>query len=117
MRLQKKYFRTEEDLQARFDPGNGTIDIFAVKQIVQEVDDATTQMSLQEALEVDDTFEINEFIEIPKPTADLGRIATQTAKQVIFQKVREAEREIIFAEFSKPDRTIGQWHCSTDRRA
>ena len=101
----KKYFKTEEDLQARFDPGNGTIDIFAVKQIVQEVDDATTQMSLQEALEVDDTFEINEFIEIPKPTADLGRIAAQTAKQVIFQKVREAEREIIFAEFSNQ---IGQ---------
>ena len=101
----KKYFRTEEDLQARFDPENGTIDIFAVKQIVQEVDDPTTQMSLQEALEVDDTFEINEFIEIPKPTDDLGRIAAQTAKQVIFQKVREAEREIIFAEFSNQ---IGQ---------
>ena len=80
----KKYFRTEEDLQARFDPENGTIDVFAVKQIVQEVDDDTTQMSLQEALEVDDTFEIDEFIEIPKPTTDLGRIAAQTAKQVIF---------------------------------
>ena len=97
----KKYFKTEEDLQARFDPDNGTIDVFAVKKIVEEVEDSLTEMSLEEALEVDETFELDDYIEIPKPTVDLGRIAAQTAKQVIFQKVREAEREIIFAEFSE----------------
>ena len=101
----KKYFKTEEDLQARFDPDNGTIDVFAVKKIVEEVEDSLTEMSLEEALEVDETFELDDYIEIPKPTVDLGRIAAQTAKQVIFQKVREAEREIIFAEFSEQ---IGQ---------
>src|SRR5690606_617475 len=56
--------------------------------------------SLEEALEIDETFEIGDYIEIPKPTVELGRIAAQTAKQVIVQKVREAEREIIFQEFS-----------------
>ena len=96
----KKFFKTEEDLQARFDAETGTIDVFAVKQIVEEVSDEITEMSLQEALEIDETFEVGEYVEIPKPTRELGRIAAQTAKQVIFQKVREAERGIIFEEFS-----------------
>ena len=101
----KKYFKTEEDLQARYDPESGTIDVFAVKKVVEEAVDPLTEMSLEEALEVDETFEVDDYVEIPKPTVDLGRIAAQTAKQVIFQKVREAEREIIFEEFSQQ---IGQ---------
>lgn len=96
----KKYFKTEEDLQARFDPDTGAIEVFAVKEIVEEVTETELQMSLQEALEIDVTFEVGDYIEIPKPTLELGRIAAQTAKQVIFQKVREAEREIVFEEFS-----------------
>ena len=101
----KKYFKTEEDLQARYDPETGIIDVFAVKKVVEEPTDPLTEMSLEEALEVDETFEVDDYVEIPKPTVDLGRIAAQTAKQVIFQKVREAEREIIFEEFSQQ---IGQ---------
>jgi N utilization substance protein A len=96
----RKYFKTEEDLQAAIDPETGTIEVFAVKEIVAEVEDPSLQMSLEEALDVDETFEIGDYVEIPKPTLDLGRIAAQTAKQVIVQKVREAEREIIFEEFS-----------------
>ncbi len=96
----RKYFRTNEDLQARFDSETGTIDIYALKEIVEEVEDPATQMSLAEALKLDDTFEAGDFIEIPKPTQGLGRIAAQTAKQVIVQKVREAERENVFKEFS-----------------
>ena len=100
-----KFFKTEEDLQARYDPETGTIDVFVVKKIVEVVADVVTEMSLEEALGIDETFKIDDYIEIPKPTVELGRIAAQTAKQVITQKVREAEREIIFAEFSEQ---IGQ---------
>jgi N utilization substance protein A len=96
----RKYFKTEEDLQASYDPETGTIDVFAVKEIVDEVEDPALQMSLEEALDIDETFEVGDYIEMPKPTLELGRIAAQTAKQVIVQKVREAEREIIFEEFS-----------------
>lgn len=96
----RKFFKTEEDLQASLDPETGMIDVFAVKEIVETVENPDIEMSLEEALEVDPTFEIGEFIEIPKDTRELGRIAAQTAKQVIVQKVREAEREIIFQEFS-----------------
>ena len=96
----RKYFKTEEDLQASIDPETGTIDVFAVKEIVETVEDPATQMSLEEALKIDETFEIGDYVEMPKPALQLGRIAAQTAKQVIVQKVREAEREIIFEEFS-----------------
>jgi N utilization substance protein A len=96
----KKYFKTAEELQARYDPETGTIDVFAVKQIVETVTNPETEMSLEEALSIDESFQVGEFVEIPKPTLELGRIAAQTAKQVIFQKVREAEREIVFDEFS-----------------
>jgi len=96
----KKYFKTNEELQARYDPETGTIDVFAVKKIVETVTNPDTEMSLEEALSIDEAFQLDEFVEIPKPTLELGRIAAQTAKQVIFQKVREAEREIVFDEFS-----------------
>ena len=100
-----KFFKTDENLQARYDPETGTIDVFAVKKIVEVVTNEMTEMSLEQALEIDETFEVDDFVEIPKPTFELGRIAAQTAKQVITQKVREAEREIIFVEFSEK---IGQ---------
>ena len=83
----KRYFRTDEDLQARYDTETSSIEVFAVKRIVEEVEDDQREMSLKQALEVDETFEVGEYIEIPKPTLELGRIAAQTAKQVIFQKV------------------------------
>jgi N utilization substance protein A len=95
-----RFLKTEEDLHGRFDPETGLIEVFAVKKIVETVEDDTTEMSLAEALDVDETFQVGEYIELPKPTLELGRIAAQTAKQVITQKVREAEREIVFEEFS-----------------
>lgn len=95
-----RYFKTEENLQADFDPDTGVIQIFAVKEVVETVEDPELEMSLEEAQKYDESFEVGDFIEIPKPTMGLGRIAAQTAKQVIVQKVREAEREIIFGEFS-----------------
>ena len=96
----RKHFRTEEDLQARYDPVTGTIEVFAVKRIVEEVEEEETEMALSEALQYDDSFEVGDYLEIPKPPLELGRIAAQTAKQVIFQKVREAERENVFEEYS-----------------
>jgi len=96
----RRYFRTEEELQATIDPETGTIEVFAVKEIVENVENPDTQMSLEEALQIDPTFTVGDYVELPKPTQDFGRIAAQTAKQFIVQKVREAEREIIFEEFS-----------------
>ena len=97
----RKYYKTTEDLKTRFNPETGQVDLFATKHIVSEVEDPTTQISLKDAQEIyGDEAEVDMEIEFPKRTDVLGRIAAQTAKQVIFQKVREAERENIFAEYN-----------------
>ena len=96
----KKYYKNNEDLRSRFNNETGQIEVFAVKQIVETVEIAETQISLEEAQKLIPEAEVGQEIEFPKPTDILGRIAAQTAKQVIFQKVREAERDNVFSEYS-----------------
>ncbi len=98
----RKYYKTNENLKTRFNVETGQVDLFAIKHIVAAVDDAETQISLKEAQELyGEEAEVDMEIEFPKRTDVLGRIAAQTAKQVIFQKVREAEREHVFAEYNE----------------
>jgi N utilization substance protein A len=90
-----------ETLRARFNGETGQLELCAVKRIVEEVTDPPNQISLAEAQQLyGDEAEVDMEVEFPRPTEDLGRIAAQTAKQVIFQKVREAERENVYAEYS-----------------
>ena len=110
----RKYYKTDEELRTRFNPETGQVDLFAAKHIVADVEDPATQISLEEAQELyGDEAEVDMEIEFPKPTDVLGRIAAQTAKQVIFQKVREAERENIFAEYHE---RVGEVINSTVKR-
>jgi len=98
----RKYYKSNENLKTRFNPETGQVDLFAVKQIVESVTDPAIEISLGEAQALyGNEAEVDMEIEFPKPTDVLGRIAAQTAKQVIFQKVREAERENIFAEYNE----------------
>src|ERR671914_1597604 len=97
----RKRYKTE-DLRARFNQESGQMELVAVKRIVEQVTNPATEMSLDEAHGLyGDEAEVDMEVEFPRPTEDLGRIAAQTAKQVIFQKVREAERENVFAEYSE----------------
>ena len=96
----KKYYKNNEDLRSRFNNETGLIEVFAVRQIVETVEIPETQIGLEEARTLIPEAEVGQEIEFPKPTDILGRIAAQTAKQVIFQKVREAERDNVFAEYS-----------------
>jgi N utilization substance protein A len=106
----RKYYKTGENLKTRFNTDTGQVDLFALKTVVEEVTNAATEISLNEAREmyrplygdeVANSIELGDEMEFPKPTEVLGRIAAQTAKQVIFQKVREAERENIFGEYNQ----------------
>jgi N utilization substance protein A len=97
----RKFYKTNEDINARFDPETGMVEIFAVRRVVETVENPSLEISLSEAKEIDSTLEIDDTVEIPKPTDVLGRIAAQTAKQVILQKVREAERQNIYNEYSQ----------------
>jgi len=110
----RKYYKTNENLKTRFNQETGQVDLFAIKHIVQDVEDPSTQISLKEAQDLyGEEAEVDMEIEFPKRTDVLGRIAAQTAKQVIFQKVREAERENIFAEYNQ---RIGEVINSTVKR-
>ncbi len=96
----KKHFHTREELGAEFNREHGTYDVFALKKIVEEVTDSDLEVSLAEARKYDPRAEIDAMLRLPKPRVDLGRIAAQAAKQVIYQKVREAERENVFNEYN-----------------
>jgi N utilization substance protein A len=110
----RKAYKSNENLKARFNAESGQVDLFAVKQIVDTVNDPALEVSLSEAQQLyGDEAEVDMEIEFPKPTDVLGRIAAQTAKQVIFQKVREAERENIFAEYNQ---RIGEVVNATAKR-
>jgi N utilization substance protein A len=96
----RKHYHTTENLVAEFDDRSGAIQIFAVKQVVENVEDPLNQLTLEEAQRIDPNAAIGSEIRIGKSTDMLGRISAQTAKQVILQKVREAERETVFQEYS-----------------
>jgi N utilization substance protein A len=95
----RKYYRTEEELRSKFNPESGQIDVFSVHMVVDEVADPVREISLTDARKRNPEIEVGGEIAQTKPTDVLGRIAAQTAKQVILQKVREAERDTIYNEF------------------
>src|ERR687884_1629134 len=118
----RKYYKTGENLKTRFNTETGQVDLFALKTVVENVTNPATEISLHEAREmyrplygdeVANSIELGDEMEFPKPTEVLGRIAAQTAKQVIFQKVREAERENIFTEYNQ---RIGEVQNATVKR-
>ena len=96
----RKHFRTTEDLVAAFNDQTGALEIYGVKKVVEAVQDPDKEISLGDAQRMDPTAQLESEVHFPKPTEALGRISAQTAKQVILQKVREAERETIFSEYS-----------------
>ena len=95
----KKQFRTNEDLIAEFDDKKG-FQLFAIRRVADPVVDLDHEITLKDARKADPTAEIGSEVRINRPTESLGRISAQTAKQVILQKVREAERENIHSEYS-----------------
>src|ERR1700756_4630089 len=99
----RKYYKTQENLRAELDKDTGKIRAFAVKTIVEapeQVEDPTLQVTLEDALKSDPNAQVGGELQIPKETEGiLGRIAAQLAKQVIFQKVREAERDTVYNEY------------------
>ena len=109
----RKHFRTTEDYIAELHEKTGALQLFAVKKAVEAVEDPAKEMTLAEARRIDPEAEIGSEIRIPKKTDLLGRISAQTAKQVIFQKVREAERETVFNEYS--GRTGELVNCTVKR--
>jgi N utilization substance protein A len=95
----KKYFHANENIYSVFNRETGTIEVFAKKKVVDKVANPGEEISLDEARKIDPEVTIGKEINIKKSTEGLGRIAAQTAKQVIFQKVLEAERDNIYQKY------------------
>ncbi len=94
-----KFYDRNEEYVAEFDDETGRLKVFVRKEVVREVENENRQISLSEAREIDPDAELEDIILKPVPTEDFGRIAAQTAKQVIIQKVREAERENTYEKY------------------
>ena len=103
-----KKYRNTRDLEARYNPDTGEVELFEFVTVVEEVLDSYKEIDLEEAREIDPEVEVGDSLGEKLDASGFTRIAAQTAKQVIIQKVREAERETIFNEYS--DR---QWEIIT----
>lgn len=96
----KRNFDSAENVKVVIDKQTGATHVYAVKEVVEAVEDPKLQISIEQAKEISKKLEIGDTVDIEIVPKDFGRIAAQTAKQVIIQKLREAEREIIYTEFN-----------------
>lgn len=94
-----KKFRNTRDLEAHYNPEVGEVELFEFVTVVDEVQDSYKEIDMEEAREIDPDVEVGDSLGMKLDASGFTRIAAQTAKQVIIQKVREAERETIFNEF------------------
>src|SRR5436309_126953 len=95
----KKQHRIKEPVRAHLDRETGHFDAFIVKKVVEEVEDPLAEWTVEEARDHKPSAQVGDEIHLPIPTDGLGRIAAQSAKQVLYQRVREAERENIYNEY------------------
>ena len=102
----KRNFGSAQNVRVSLDRITGEIHVFARKIVVTELTEQHLEVSLAEAKEIDPLYEENDIIEIEVTPKDFGRIAAQTAKQVVVQRIREAERGIIYDEFSNRESDI-----------
>ena len=98
-RSAKQRYGQETDIRAKLDPETGDLQLWRVVEVVEEVEDHFKQVDLKQAQKLKEDSAIGDFLVDPLPAIEFGRIQAQASKQVIFQKVREAERERQFEEF------------------
>ena len=102
----KKHFGAVHDISVVFDEESGAIRIIAHKKVVEEVLDRETEISLDDARKVSGKYDIGDTVEIEVTPASFGRIAAQTARQVVLQRIHEAEREKMVSEYSDRENDI-----------
>lgn len=104
----KRNYNQAQNVEVEFDAKKGDIHVYSVKEVVDEVADDRLEISLTDAQKMSKGYEIGDHIKDEVTPKDFGRIAAQTAKQVIMQRVREAERDIIYNEYSQYEHEIIQ---------
>ena len=97
----KKNFDSAENVKVTMDEQTGEVHVYATKEVVEIVEDDKLQILLEDAKKINKKLEIGDNVDIEIVPKNFGRIAAGTAKQVMVQKIREAEREILYAEFNE----------------
>ena len=97
----KRNFDSLENVKVKMDQKTGATHVYAIKEVMKKANDEDTEISVKEAQKINPDLKEGDTVEIEIVPKDFGRIAAQTAKQVIIQKLREAEREILFTEFNE----------------
>jgi N utilization substance protein A len=96
----RRNFGSATNIEARIEPNTGEVQVFALKEVVETVQDRKTQISVDEVGRIDPDVKLGETVRVESTPQDFGRIAAQTAKQVILQRIREAERDAQYSAFA-----------------
>ena len=102
----KRNFGSVQNVRVSMDRETGTIHVYSRKDVVENVTDSKQEISLDDAKAVDINFQVGDIVEQEVTPKDFGRIAAQTAKQVVVQRIREAERSLVFEEYSNRENDI-----------
>ncbi len=102
----KKNFGTSQNVEVIINRENGEIKVFAKKTVVEEVSNPSLEISLEDSRKVDDKYELGDTVILEVTPKNFGRIAAQTAKQVVIQRIKDAEREVIYNEFVNRENEI-----------
>lgn len=102
----KRHFGTDQNARVEIDEDTGEIKVFAIKNVVDEVEDEETEISVEDARAIHERYEAGDVLETEVTPRDFGRIAAQTAKQVVVQRIREAERGIIYDQYSEKENEV-----------
>ncbi len=104
--FRKNSFAANQEISVKLNPDTGEITVFAEKTVVETVTDPGRELSLDEAKKINKHAQLDEDLKVEATPQNAGRIAAQTAKQVVLQRLREAERELVFEEFSDRESEI-----------
>jgi N utilization substance protein A len=102
----KKNFGSSQNVEVDLNRDTGSVKVYAKKTIVEVPNDDLLEISLEEAKKIDEKYDIGDIVQIEVTPKNFGRIAAQTAKQVVMQKIKEAEREVIYDEFVNRENEI-----------
>lgn len=102
----KRHFGTDQNARVEIDGDTGEIKVFAIKNVVDEIEDEETEITVEQAREINEKYEAGDVVETEVTPRDFGRIAAQTAKQVVVQRIREAERGIIYDQYSEKENEV-----------
>ena len=102
----RNYNTNQNNVVVNIDRDSGEVKVFVQKEVVEDVEDNLSQIALDEARKISASYEIGDIVNIEDIPGDFGRIAAQTAKQVVMQRIREAERNMIYDEFSEKEHKV-----------